>query len=214
MYELIYPVCEAPVLPSAVRFTAVNGAGLPSGKAGRAADKGGKAGEEPDEWLPVVEPTGEVVAQAPREFIHSSGDILHPVVHLHIINRAGEIYLQKRSPYKDVYPGLWDSAAGGHVRYGETTVEALFREAREEISFEDFNPVLLDNYVRAAHGEKELVYAYAAVGDFTPTPDGEEVTEGRYWTPAAISRARGTGVLTPDFEFEYEKIHLSLEALL
>jgi isopentenyldiphosphate isomerase len=30
------------------------------------------------------------------------------------------LYLQKRSETKDIQPGKWDTAVGGHVDYGET----------------------------------------------------------------------------------------------
>ena len=54
--------------------------------------------------------------------------LLHPVVHLHLFNSRGELYLQKRPEWKDIQPGRWDTAVGGHVDYGETVDEALRRE--------------------------------------------------------------------------------------
>ena len=51
--------------------------------------------------------------------------LLHPVVHLHLFNSRGELYLQKRPEWKDIQPGRWDTAVGGHVDYGETVDEKL-----------------------------------------------------------------------------------------
>jgi isopentenyldiphosphate isomerase len=43
------------------------------------------------------------------------------VVHLHVFNSRGELYLQKRPEWKDIQPGKWDTAVGGHIDLGEST---------------------------------------------------------------------------------------------
>ena len=125
MFGLIYPVSPAPLLP------------LPS------ADNPGEVLRPGGEMVPVVEANGLVIGQATRLSVHNGSKLMHPVVHLHIINRAGMLYLQKRSMSKDLLPGRWDTAVGGHVDYGEGLEEALYREASEELGFKDFNPVYL-----------------------------------------------------------------------
>lgn len=166
------------------------------------------------EMLPVVDTNGTVIGQASRSWCHSGQKPLHPVVHLHIINRMGELYVQRRSMEKDLYPGRWDTAVGGHIGYGESIVEALFREAGEELGLYDFNPVHITSYVFESDTEKELINVFAAVGNFTLHPDLFEVAEGRFWSMQEIEDHIGKSVFTPNFESEFQMVRQPLEALL
>lgn len=174
-------------------------------------------GELPDgghvEILPVTEENGVVSGRADRGVCHSRR-LLHPVVHLHIIDRYGRVYLQKRSESKDNFPGLWDTAVGGHIGYGEYAGEALAREAAEELGLFDFNPLYIRDYIYANQSEQELVIIYAAVGSFPLNPDNDEVSEGRWWTMAEIKAASGKGIFTPQFEEEFPLVKDKLLSLL
>ena len=158
------------------------------------------------EMFPLVNEEGVVVGYATRAYCHSGAKALHPVVHLHIFNSNGELYLQKRAMHKDIQPGKWDTAVGGHVDYGEDVVSALFREAREELGVEDFKPSLCFRYVFESAIEKELVNSFMTCYDGTPTPDLDEVTEGRFWGIDDIRGNIGKGVFTPNFEGEFERL--------
>ena len=50
-----------------------------------------------EEWFPLVNEAGETVGKATRKECHSGSKLLHPVVHLHIFDAGGRLYLQKRS---------------------------------------------------------------------------------------------------------------------
>ena len=49
------------------------------------------------EMFPVVNEQGNITGAATRGECHSGSRLLHPVVHLHIFNTKGELYLQKTS---------------------------------------------------------------------------------------------------------------------
>ena len=155
------------------------------------------------EMFPVVDASGFVLGQASRTYCHSGVRVLHPVVHLQIVDRFSRFYLQHRSEDKDMYPGLWDIAVGGHVSYGESFAEALLREAGEELGLFDFHPHSLGTTIYDDPEESELAAVYVAVGSYDLHPDHNEVQETRLWTMDEIDAAIGTGIFTPSFEKEY-----------
>lgn len=157
------------------------------------------------ELFPVVTEQGEVIGSATRGECHSGSRLLHPVVHLHVFNSRGEIYLQKRPEWKDIQPGKWDTAVGGHVDYGETPAEALQREVREELGITEFLPQFVDMYVFDSRRERELVYVHRTTYDGPVRPSQNELDGGRFWSTAEIRAVIGQGILTPNFESEYQR---------
>ena len=156
-----------------------------------------------NERFPLVDEDGRVIGSATRGECHSGSKLLHPVVHLHVFNAAGDIYLQKRPAWKDIQPGKWDTAVGGHIDYGEEIEAALRREVREELGITDFTPEFVDKYVFESQRERELVYVHRCVYDDPIRPSTEELDGGRFWTMAELHEAIGKDVLTPNFENEY-----------
>ena len=75
--------------------------------------------ENKNEIFPIVDEAGRVIGQASRGHCHDGSKLLHPVVHLHVFNTKGELFLQRRPDWKDIQPGRWDTACGGHVDFGE-----------------------------------------------------------------------------------------------
>lgn len=155
-----------------------------------------------EEIFPIVDETGAIVGRATRGECHSGSKLLHPVVHLHVFDREGRLYLQRRPDWKDIQPGKWDTAVGGHVDYGEDIESALRREAREELGIIDFEPEALAKYVFESDRERELVNAFKCEVSETPRPS-DELDGGRFWTRHDILANIGKGIFTPNFEKEY-----------
>ena len=161
-----------------------------------------------EEWFPLVNEEGETIGKATRKECHSGSKMLHPVVHLHIFNEAGDLYLQKRSMNKDIQPGKWDTAVGGHIDYGETVEEALRREVREELGITAFTPQFITRYVFESTIEKELVNTFRTIYNGEIKPDTEELDGGRFWSLKEIKSNLGQNVFTPNFEQEFKRLFL------
>ena len=160
----------------------------------------------PEEYFPIVTEEGMVTGKASRTECHSGTFLLHPVVHLHVFNSRGELYLQKRAMDKDIQPGKWDTSVGGHVDYGEETEDALRREVREELGITDFKPVFLRRYKFVSDREAELVNSYYTLYDGDIQPDPVEISEGKFWKISEIEQQLGKNVFTPNFENEFLEI--------
>lgn len=155
------------------------------------------------EYFPIVDDDGVTIGKASRSECHSGTFILHPVVHLHIFNSKGELYLQKRSLHKDIQPGKWDTSVGGHVDYGEEIPDALKREAYEELNIDTFIPEFITRYKFKSTQEYELVHVFTTVFNGKITPDPIEISEGRFWSISEIEESLNKNIFTPNFEQEY-----------
>lgn len=161
------------------------------------------------ELFPLVDEEGRVIGKATRGECHNGSRLLHAVVHLHVFNGRGEVYLQKRPEWKDIQPGKWDTAVGGHIDYGETPGQALVREVREELGITDFVPERIGKYVFDSQRERELVYVNRTTYDGPVMPSADELDGGRFWTVQEIREAMGQDIFTPNFENEFQRFFLS-----
>ena len=119
--------------------------------------------ENPIEFLPIVNERGNIVGRAMYVELHSGNKMLHPVVHLHIINGEGET--------TRLY--WW------HVAFGETPEKTLKRKMAETLGLSKVAPKLKRQYVRTSKTEKELVYVFTVVsgGDLPLPPENKEYTD-------------------------------------
>ncbi len=161
-----------------------------------------------EELFPIVDEDGLITGAATRGECHNGSHILHPVVHLHVFNSQGDLFLQKRPDWKDIQPGKWDTSVGGHIDLGESVEIALKREAEEELGITDFTPEKLCQYIFKSDRESELVFAYKTIYDGVITPSAE-LNGGRFWTKEEILANLDKELFTPNFESEYQRIFMN-----
>ena len=157
------------------------------------------------EMFPIVDEQGNIIGAATRGECHNGSKLLHPVVHLHVFNSRGELYLQQRPEWKDIQPGRWDTSVGGHVDLGENIDQALRREAFEELGIQDFTPEAYPPYVFESSRERELVFSHKTVYDGIISPS-DELDGGRFWSMAEIRENIGKKIFTPNFENEFDRL--------
>ena len=158
-----------------------------------------------DDYLEIVDDSGQVIGRELRSLVHSNPALIHPVVHALVLNSEGQILLQHRSPTKDVQPDRWDTSVGGHLEPGEDPDTGVRREIAEELGITDVEPEFLYQYIWRSEIETELVRTYRVANDGPFSPDPKEITELKFFHPDEVRGRLGTVYFTPNFEHEFAR---------
>lgn len=159
-------------------------------------------GFKKETWVPILKDDGSVECYAPRSIVHAKTFLLHPVVHLHVVNSEG-IYLQKRPITKLIQPGKWDTAVGGHVDAGENILQALYRETKEEIGIDLQNEYFVNSYEWKSRVEREHVFTYICFWNGEIYANSIELDGGRFWSFKEITDNLENDIFTPNFIHEF-----------
>ena len=144
-----------------------------------------------DEFFYVVDEDDNVIGKASREDCHSNRKLIHRSVYVFVLNNKGEIFIQKRSMKKDLYPGFYTASATGHVDYGENYDEAAERELREELGIEA--PLRRLGRVKSfSETEREISMIYVCRYDGPIRFNRKEISEGFYMSMEDIKRSLKT----------------------
>lgn len=132
------------------------------------------------EILDLVDEEDRNIGKASRGECFEKG-LLHRASNILIFNSKGEVYLQRRSGQKNMFPHYWDLSSGEHVKLGEDFDEAAKRGLKEELGIKmELEVVIPVHHVKGDYGQyhdNELVITYKGVFDGEIPFNKDEIEE-------------------------------------
>ncbi len=158
-----------------------------------------------EEIVQIVDQNNQEIATVKRSLMRSQR-LIHRAAYIFVFNAAGELFVQKRTQSKDIYPGYWDVAAGGVVLAGESYEAAAERELAEELGLRDIKlNALFDNYYEDKDNRVwGRIFRCCNEGPFTFQI--EEVESGQFLPPTQVLELAEQEPFTPDGVLLLQKI--------
>ena len=85
-----------------------------------------------NEIVQIVDENNMEIAAVRRRIMRDQ-KLIHRASYILVFNREDELFIQRRTMNKDIYPGYWDVAAGGVVLASESYEDSAIRELEEEL---------------------------------------------------------------------------------
>ncbi len=149
------------------------------------------------------------IGLAKRSICHGNPKLCHKTVHVIVFNSKGEILLQKRSLNKDIQPGKWDTAVGGHINPGEAVEKAVKREMNEELGISLEQPLKFLFELKERNSiESENISVFSTVYDGNFAIQKEELDEIKFWTASELKSELNNDFLTPLCRKELRKLFI------
>ena len=162
-----------------------------------------------EELLDIYDASGNRIGRAPRRQCHGDPSLLHHTAHVVVFHPDGSgILLQKRALTKDIQPGKWDTAVGGHLDPGEGYLEGALRELREELGVtveKEALRFLFDSHIRNEI-ESEDVRVFGLVSGGPLRFQRSEISEIRFWTKTELFAPERQVEFTPNLVAELEML--------
>lgn len=161
-----------------------------------------------EELFDIYDEAGNRVGVAPRKKCHGDPKLLHHTAHVVVFHpETGAVLLQKRAVTKDIQPGKWDTAVGGHLALGEDYEEGARRELAEELGVTA--PVelerLFDSKIRnEIESEDARVFGLRMAEGFTFQKS--EIDEIRFWSAAELFDPENRKNFTPNLCAELDEL--------
>ena len=150
-----------------------------------------------DEIVLIVDEQNQEVAQVSRRVMREGG-LIHRACYILVFNRSQEIFVQKRTMSKDIYPGYLDVATGGVVLAGEPYELSAKRELAEELGVRKATLTPHFDFYHEADNNRVWgrVFSCMAEGPFVLQP--EEVEDGFFLGLDAVQAMAATEQFAPD----------------
>ncbi len=141
-----------------------------------------------DELLDFVDEKDNVIKVRKRSEIYAENSPNFRAVNVFIKNKLGKIWIPRRIETKKLFPLCLDSSVAGHVKSGETYLQAFERELKEEANLDLYkiNYKILGHLNPYVDGVSAFQTVYEIEYEHTPDYNKEEFV-GYYWlTPYEI----------------------------
>lgn len=160
-----------------------------------------------DELFEIFDEHDSITGTAWRSECHGNPKLIHRTAHVVIYHPDGRILLQRRSMNKDIQPGKWDTAVGGHVMPGETYEQAATREMAEELGLSENTPIrfLFDAKIRNDI-ESENVRVFSAISTGPFNFQKEEIDEVAFWDIQMLKAPEHRKIFTPNLVQELNRL--------
>ncbi len=157
------------------------------------------------EIIQLVDQDNLEIAAVARQIMREQ-QLIHRASYILVFNRAGELFVQKRTKNKDIYPGHWDVAAGGVVLADESYEHSAVRELEEELGVRGKLKFLFDQYYEDADNRVwGRIFSCTHEGPFTLQQ--EEVEDGCFMSIQAAMSLSEQEPFTPDGKLLLEQLH-------
>ena len=150
-----------------------------------------------DEVVTIVDEQNNVVGSARRADMRARG-LPHRSTYILVFNAQGELYVQKRTMTKDVFPGYYDPAAGGVVLAEESYTTGAYRELEEEMGIHGVPLTWLFDFYYTDARTRVWGGVFSCVYDGTIVLQEEEVESGAFVPIATILQRAEREPFTPD----------------
>ena len=161
------------------------------------------------EYLDIFDETGKKVGCALRSECHGNPLLLHRTSHVVVFHpEDGKLLLQKRTMNKDIQPGKWDTAVGGHLAPGESFESGAIRELEEELGLNGVEHLELLTYSSIRNeieSEDVAIFILKSAGPFAFDPN--EISEIRFWSSQELFDPENQREFTPNLCCELELLH-------
>ncbi|MCW5198401.1 NUDIX hydrolase YfcD [Desulfobulbus sp. F4] len=149
-----------------------------------------------EEIVQIVDRDNREIGAVSRKLMREQR-LIHRACYILVFNAAGELFIQKRTQTKDIYPGCWDVAAGGVVLAGESYEQSAERELAEELGVRGRLELLFDQYYEDENNRVwGRIFRCLHEGPFVL--QAEEVESGQFLLPTAELELSSREPFTPD----------------
>ncbi|PID54205.1 MAG: NUDIX hydrolase [Micrococcales bacterium] len=156
-----------------------------------------------EEIVSVYDEQGVPVGAAPRSRVRAE-NLRHGSTAVVVRNSKGKIFVHRRTATKDIFPNLYDFAAGGLILDGETPLEGAYRELGEEL---DITTATLEPVAERDYEDEQTryrAYLYTTTWDGPVHPQREEVDWCGWMSMKDLRKALGS----PEWDFAPDSVAL------